>query len=223
MPAPPVLPVLPVLPAPARRCRSTPSAARGFSYLAILILLAVMSLVGAAALKQGALQQRRLAEQALLETGAAFSAALRSYARATPPGQSTAPGSLKDLLKDPRFAGTVRHLRRIYLDPLTGSDQWGLEREGDEVDDGILAVFSLAAGRPVKVANFDARFIDFDRKRTYSEWKFVRPVEPGAPGTELRKGLISAGVLRGEEDDGLARSDADADSQTSLFSKRTGP
>lgn len=207
----------------AGRSRSTRPAVRGFSYLALLILLAVLQLVGVAALKHGAIDHRRAAEQALLETGAAFSAALRSYARITPLGQSTAPGSLNDLLKDPRFAGTVRHLRRIYRDPLTGTDQWGLVHEGDEVDDGIVAVFSRASGRPIKVANFDGRFIDFDRQRAYSAWKFVRPPEPGAPGTELRNGLISAGVLRGEDDAVPSAVGADADVQSSLFSKRTGP
>lgn len=205
------------------RSRSARPAARGFSYLAILILLAVLQLVSAAALKHGAIDHRRAAEQALLETGAAFSAALRSYARVTPPGQSTAPGSLKDLLKDPRFPGTVRHLRRIYLDPLTGTDQWGLVREGDEVDDGIVAVFSRASGRPIKVANFDGRFIDFDRQRAYSDWKFVRPPEPGAPGTELRNGLISAGVLRGDLEVVPSVADVDLDAQRSLFSRPTGP
>lgn len=47
-----------------------------------------------------------------------------------------------------------------------------------------MAVFSRAPGRPIKTANFDA---------AYSDWKFVRPVEPGA------------------------------DAASSLFSKRTRP
>ncbi|MBC7729763.1 MAG: type II secretion system protein [Microbacteriaceae bacterium] len=207
-----------------RRSQSRPAAAGGFSYLAVLLLLALVSLVSAATLRQGALEHRRVAEHALLETGAAFSAALRSYARATPPGQPTAPPSLQHLLKDPRFAAPVRHLRRIYLDPLTGTDQWGLVRDGEDEDDGIVAVFSRATGRPIKVANFDARFSDFDRQRAYSDWKFVRPVEPGGPGTVLRKGLVSGGVLRG--DDAAAPAPppgAETDAASSLFSKRTGP
>lgn len=193
--------------------------AAGFSYLALLL-----ALVGAGTLKQGAIEHRRVAEHALLETGAAFSAALGSYARATPPGQSTAPRSLQDLLKDPRFPGPVRHLRRLYLDPLTGSDQWGLEREGEDDDDGIVAVFSRATGRPIKVANFDARFNDFDRQRSYRDWKFVRPVPPGTAGTELRNGLVSGAVLRSDDAAAPPPFGAETDSDSSsLFLRRTGP
>ena len=54
--------------------------APGFTYLGMLILLAVLGLVGAAGLKMGTLMQRAAAEQELLEIGAQFSEALRSYA-----------------------------------------------------------------------------------------------------------------------------------------------
>ena len=168
----------------------------GFTYLGLLMLLAVIALVGAAGVKLGVLSHRRVAEQALLETGAAFGAALRSYARATPRGQSEAPRTLQDLLKDPRFPGVVRHLRRIFADPLTGKEEWGLV-QGDQ-DEGIVAVYSLSQGRPIKLANFDARFIDFEGKRSYSEWKFTRPEEPDPKGSGLAKGLISGAVLRGD-------------------------
>ena len=81
----------------------------------------------------------------------------------------------------------------------------------------------MAGGRPIKVASFDARFIDIDRQRTYSDWKFVRPVEPGAPGTVLRRGLVSGDVLRG--DDATAAAPplaAETDAASGLCSKPTG-
>jgi type II secretory pathway pseudopilin PulG len=52
-----------------------------------MILVAIIGLVGAATLRVDALMQRAAAEQELLEMGATFSEALRSYADATPPGQ----------------------------------------------------------------------------------------------------------------------------------------
>lgn len=169
---------------------------RGFTYLGILLLLGVVTLVGTAGLKWGAVSHRRGAEQALLDTGAAFSAALRSYARATPRGQVDAPGTLQDLLKDPRFPATVRHLRRVFVDPMTGKSEWGLVR--NEQGNAILGVYSLAKGQPIKLANFDSRFSGFNAKLSYREWEFVGSVESDANGVGLSRGLVSGGVLRGE-------------------------
>lgn len=69
-----------------RRARR-PRRAAGLTYLPVMILVAIIGLVGAATLRVDALMQRAAAEQELLEMGATFSEALRSYADATPPGQ----------------------------------------------------------------------------------------------------------------------------------------
>jgi type II secretory pathway pseudopilin PulG len=176
--------------------------AGGFGYVALLITVAIVALVSTATVRLAAASHRRLAEQALLETGAAYSAALASYARATPKGQSNLPHSLRDLLRDPRFPGIVRHLRRIPVDPLTGNDQWGLVRDDDSEEGAIIGVYSLARGRPVKVANFDSRFPDFAGKQSYAEWRFLLPAEFDPNAIGLARGLISGGVLRGEGPDG---------------------
>ena len=122
---------------------------------------------------------------------------LRSYALATPRGQPNAPPSLQDLLKDPRLPGAVRHLRKLPFDPLTGSSVWGLLRDGDGDSAGILAVYSLAGGKPIKIGLFDARFADFEGKLSYSDWKFARPVEVVSNPLGLAKGLISPSDLSG--------------------------
>lgn len=171
--------------------------AGGLAYAALLVVLAILALAAAGTARLGAATHRHVAEAALLETGATFSAALASYARATPKGQTDAPRSLQDLLRDPRHPGTVRHLRRVPVDPLTGSPRWGLIREDDDDDGGIIGVYSLARGRPLKQANFDSRYQDFERRQTYAEWLFVRPADPAATG--LRSGLVEAGVLRMQE------------------------
>ena len=87
----------------------------GFTYIGLVVLLAILGLVGAAGMKTGSLMQRAAAEEELLDIGAAFSEALRSYAAATPKGQPVQPPSLEALLKDPRFPGTRRHLRKIFV------------------------------------------------------------------------------------------------------------
>ncbi|MEI8266625.1 MAG: type II secretion system protein [Betaproteobacteria bacterium] len=171
--------------------------AGGLAYVALLVVLAILALAAAATARLGAATHRHLAEAALLEAGATFSAALDSYARSTPKGQPDAPRSLQDLLRDPRHPGTVRHLRRVPVDPLTGSQRWGLLREEDDDNGEIVGVYSLARGRPLKQANFDRRFQDFERRQTYAEWLFVRPPDPAATG--LRSGLVEGGVLRMQE------------------------
>jgi len=168
----------------------------GFTYLGLLILLAVLALVGAMGVKLGAVSRRHAAEQALLETGAAFSAALRSYARATPAGQPVAPKTLRDLLRDPRYPGQVRHLRKVFIDPLTGRSEWGVVEDPEE--GGITAVYSLASGKPIKLTGFDSRFIDFDGKQAYNDWRFARPPETMTGTNGPGNGLISPGELAGD-------------------------
>jgi type II secretory pathway pseudopilin PulG len=143
----------------------------GFTYLSLVMLLAIMGLVGAAALKVEALLARAAAEQELLEIGAAFSAALDSYAAATPQGKPTQPPTLQDLLKDNRFPTIRRHLRKVFVDPISGKAEWGITYVGDKV--GIIGIYSLSQAQPLKLANFDARFQNFDNKTHYADWKFT--------------------------------------------------
>jgi type II secretory pathway pseudopilin PulG len=167
----------------------------GFTYLGLIIFVTIIGLVGAATLKIGALLQRAAAEEELLDIGAAFSAALDSYAAATPQGASPYPPSLKELLKDPRVPGVRRHLRKIFVDPLTGKAEWGVVYLGDGTT-GVVAVHSLSTAKPLKIANFDSRFAGLDNADTISAWRFKardpalgqgsgqpqpRPVAPAAP------------------------------------------
>jgi type II secretory pathway pseudopilin PulG len=159
----------------------------GFTYLGLIIFVAIIGMVGAATLKVGSLLQRAASEDELLDIGAAFSDALRSYAAATPPGQAQQPPTLQALLRDPRIPGVRRHLRKIFVDPMTGKAEWGLMTLGDKV--GIVGVYSLSQAKPLKIGNFDQRFLNFDRKEHISEWKFTAtgqgtlapPASPTAP------------------------------------------
>ena len=131
---------------PARPTLRSRSTAGGFTYVGLLVLVTVIGLVGAAALKVDALMRRAAAERELLETGAAFADALRSYADATPRGQPTQPPSLQDLLRDPRYPGVRRHLRKIFVDPMTGKAEWGIVYLGSAADNAA----NNAAGTPGK-------------------------------------------------------------------------
>ncbi|MES2126018.1 MAG: type II secretion system protein [Pseudomonadota bacterium] len=158
----------------------------GFTYLGLIILVAILGLVGAATLKVGSLLARVQAEEELLDFGAAVSDALKSYAAATPPGQPQQPASLQDLLRDPRFPGTRRHLRKLLPDPISGSMDWGILYLKDQT--GVIGIYSKSALAPFKVANFDPRFQGFDNQLHLSDWKFTfsgqtAPAAPVPPKT----------------------------------------
>jgi type II secretory pathway pseudopilin PulG len=169
-----------------------PARARGFTYLGLMILVSILALIAAAGLKMGSVLERAAAEEELLEIGAQFSEALRSYAAATPPGKPPQPPGLQDLLKDPRFPNPRRHLRKIFVDPMTGKAEWGIIYLGDKV--GVLGVHSLSGARPLKIANFDIRFLNMENREKISDWKFLVAGGEGGLGSDAVPANSMTGV-----------------------------
>lgn len=160
----------------------------GFTYVSVVILVMIIGLVGAASLRLGVTLQRAAAEQALLDIGMEYSNALASYAAATPSGQPSYPHSFQELLKDPRFPQVRRHLRRVYVDPMTGKAEWGIVKATES--GGILAIYSLSKAAPIKIANFPPRFAAFEGKSSLDEWRFTGEgvQAPGGKGAEAMAG-----------------------------------
>jgi hypothetical protein len=81
------------------------------------------------------------------------------------------------------FPEPRRHLRKVFGDPPTGKADWGVVYANG--DKGVLAVYSLSASRPLKTANFDARFTGFENSKRISDWKFTAAgqglLQPGEP------------------------------------------
>ncbi|MCT7313293.1 type II secretion system GspH family protein [Ralstonia sp. CHL-2022] len=160
----------------------------GFTYLGVLILVAVLGITTTTALTLGALIERRMAEEELLYVGEQYRAALESYSRATPAGSSRYPMTLQDLLRDPRYPDVRRHLRKIYLDPLTSKDDWILVQAPGG---GIIGLHSASQRVPIKIANFPPPLQTFEGKESYSDWVFsylgsMAPpslVTPNRPGS----------------------------------------
>lgn len=155
---------------------------RGFTYVGVmfLVVLVTLALSSVATVWQRASQREREAE--LLFAGDQIARAIESYYRRSP-GKPQFPRSLEDLLLDNRYPVVVRHLRRIYRDPMTGSTEWGLVK----VADRIVGVHSLSTAKPIKTAGFDQR--DFEGAETYEDWKFVLKERPRqAVGTTARGG-----------------------------------
>jgi len=167
-----------------QRCRLHLASSGGFGLLALLILIAVLGIVGASGVQVGALMQRRAAEQELLFVGMEFQRGLASYAAAAPAGAPRTPKTLEDLLRDPRQPGVWRHLRRVYVDPVTGAARWGLVRGPDG---GIVAVHSLSGAAPIKQAGFESGMQHLAERGKYSEWVFgTLPAAPGSRGGQSR-------------------------------------
>lgn len=139
---------------------------RGYGYVALLVLVAVIGMSAAMSLQTGAQVQRRAAEQALLQIGEDFRRALDSYRAATPIGQRSTPAAVQDLLRDPRYPSVRRHLRQLPADPITGSRDWGIVTGPDG---GIVAVHSRSERKPLKVAGFASGWQTLEGKARYRD------------------------------------------------------
>jgi len=144
-------------------------ACAGFTYLGVLLLIAVSSVALAATGTVWSSVARRDHERQLLWVGSQYAQALRSYYRASP-GLAQYPQALADLLDDNRFPEPRHHIRRLYPDPITGSDEWGLLRS---VDGRITGVHSRSDATPFKRSGFDTQWSGFEGLEHYSDWQFV--------------------------------------------------
>jgi len=101
--------------------------ARGYTYIGVLLLVALTS-AGLAAVGQNWSQAaQRERERELQFRGREIAAAIRSYVSATQAGQPPQyPTSFDDLLVDRRGLIPRHHLRRLYLDPFTLKADWVL-------------------------------------------------------------------------------------------------
>jgi type II secretory pathway pseudopilin PulG len=118
---------------------------------------------------------KRDREEELLFRGDQIRRAIDAYYKEQAGGRkSRYPRGLEDLLKDPRFPGTRRHLRRVYRDPMTRDGRWGIVRDSAG---GVKGVFSKSKESPLKVGNFPAPYEAFEEAKTYLDWKFVHERE----------------------------------------------
>lgn len=146
----------------------------GFTYLGLMILIAIMGVMLALTGEVWHLAQKREKEQELLFVGDQYRRAIDQFYENSPPQVRRYATRLEELLKDPRYPGTRRYLRKIYPDPITGSDKWGLVK-GPAGE--IYGVHSLSEEEPLKKANFSLVNANFEGKKMYSDWVFIH-----APG-----------------------------------------
>ena len=141
---------------------------RGFAYVGVLVLTAV---IGIGLMQAGLVwskQRQRERETELLFVGGQIRLAIERYYRA-PPG-SQYPRLLDALVEDKRSPNVQHHLRRLYADPMTGKPDWGIVKAPDG---GIIGVYSQASGMPLKQGGFPLADEAFSGKNSYRDWVFV--------------------------------------------------
>ena len=171
---------------------------RGFTYLGALILIVVcgISLSGASVYHKTIVKRSKEAE--LLFRGDQIRRAIQSFYEHPPAGRPhTYPRSMQDMLRDPRYIGIHRHLRKNYPDPVTPEGEWAFIRDSKG---RIKGVFSPSLATPLKTGNFPTaykhfgitkqpeingeihqmsnsnRFLEDDgvkKMPKYSDWKFI--------------------------------------------------
>jgi type II secretory pathway pseudopilin PulG len=101
----------------------------GYSYLAVLFLVALTAAALAALGQAWSTAAQRERERELVFRGGEIARAIAAYARATPNPPQQYPKRLEDLLVDERGFKPRHHLRRLYIDPFTRAPDWELMPE----------------------------------------------------------------------------------------------
>lgn len=165
----------------------------GFTYLWVLFLVALMGIGLVATTEIASTISQRDKEKELLAIGRQFRTAISLYYETQLPGGGRQyPASLEDLLFDKRLPGTKRHLRKLFVDPMTGKPEWGEIRVGGR----IVGVHSLSEKMPIKQAGFEGENMNFHGKQKYSDWVFTYPsdliVQVEAGGAPVMSGAYGA-------------------------------
>jgi type II secretory pathway pseudopilin PulG len=143
---------------------------RGFAYVVVLAMVAIMGIGLAAMGPLWAEEGQREREDELLRVGQLYADAIVSYHRASPGAVKFYPGSLEVLLSDTRFVGTKRHLRALYPDPVGSGRPWGLLRGADG---GIRGVYSQSDIVPLRRVAIDLGSLSLAPASKYSDWQFI--------------------------------------------------
>ena len=144
--------------------------ARGYTFVALLALVAILSIGLSVAGPAWSSAERRHRERELLRIGALYAQALAAYHEGSPGTLKTFPRTLGELALDPRFVGVRRHLRTLYPDPLDPSRPWGLVKD---IDGRITGVYSQSEDAPIAEGSVAIGALVLPPARRYADWKFI--------------------------------------------------
>jgi type II secretory pathway pseudopilin PulG len=162
----------------------------GMALAAVNIVVLIAALTLLLATGSARLDRQREREVELLFIGSQFVRAIELYAKPIDGAGIQYPNDLKDLVLDTRGGVERRHLRRVYLDPMTDKNDWGLVRN----ERGIVGVHSTSKAPPLRRAGFAPQQEAFRVAKGYHEWVFgtakVESVIP-APASVNSSPLVS--------------------------------
>ncbi len=142
---------------------------RGAILMMLLVMVVILGLTAGMAGQSWRSTVQRSREAELLWRGQQYQQAITSYYSVKHGPQQMLPTKLEHLLRDPRFPNTVRHLRKLYDDPMTG-EQWQLVTDPAE---RIIGVHSSSDLEPFQKDGFPKELQKLQGKNSYSEWQFV--------------------------------------------------
>ena len=144
----------------------SPAEAAGFTYIGLLIAVVILGISLSAVGTVWRTQAQREREQELLFIGREFRTAIAAYYRA---GPHQLPQDISDLLEDKRWPEPRHFLRRLYVDPMTGAQDWTILRT-DML--GITGIASSSNAEPLKKKGFPLEETAFEDVSCYCDWKF---------------------------------------------------
>ena len=143
----------------------------GVAYIGVLFLVAAIALSMAIVSQNEDTMIKREKEQDWLFIGNQYQRAIASYYNKSPNGIKTLPTKLEDLLLDSRFITPMRHLRKIYGDPLTNEGSWTLIKNSE---DQIIGVYSQSQDSFISKKSISKVVENFDSENaTYADIQFV--------------------------------------------------
>jgi len=134
----------------------------------LLFAIAAMGLALSAAGQVWHTTARREREAELLAIGNQYREALKSYYDASAVGTPRSPLTLEELVLDRRFPEPLRHLRRLYPDPITNRNEWALMLQQGR----ITGVHSQSTDAPMKSGGFLPRDEQCASAKSYADWVF---------------------------------------------------
>jgi type II secretory pathway pseudopilin PulG len=143
---------------------------QGFSYGVAMFVVAMLTVFSLRGLENSLTKERRAKEAELLFAGQAYRDAIRKYYDNTPGFAKHYPPDVRALLQDVRATRMSRPLRKLYWDPITASQDWGVV---PAPDGGVMGVYSLSSQQPLKIDGFPAGLTGFIGAKSYQDWKFV--------------------------------------------------
>ena len=151
-------------------CSRARTAQQGFTFVWVLMAVAIFSLGLAVIGPRWSDDARRDKERELLKIGTMYAKAIADYRAASPGSVKNYPPKLESLLSDERMVSMTRYLRKLYADPLDPSRSWGVVLGPDGT---VRGVYSLADAAPLNNEAIDLGVLALPPAQRYSDWKFV--------------------------------------------------